>query len=439
MTKLLFITKGNKKGLCKREVVNTFENSEDMNEIRSSVENARERLFTTWASVEMKDKDGEIIPIDEIIAQQDTLLKRNGPITDEHSNKVVGETLAYKVLEHPKTKTKGVMHLNKIFDDHELDDKIWEEIKSGERTGSSVGGYNMSQSFGHDKDSGEMVKYLTDFRQFETASVHSPANPMALNEAYSVVAKSKQTEVLKPFDGYSNFNDCVKQNQEKDNPEGYCEEIMERVEKMENIKKKSLGELFPEMDDVFLEKFIQTLSWAQKGESVINTEKKEELVKKDEEVQKMDEELKKSLDAITESIKKNADAIEEMNKTKKAEEEEKPAEEEEEEVKEAKKEDAKADIAGEEGSEKPESPEPEAPNDEDAYKSEILTLKKSQDDLLKKFEEVKKATTPRAGSGISPTDVKKSADFAMDMSKGNRKYKYSEVMKFAADMGLGGY
>ena len=36
--------------------------------------------------------------------------------------------------------------------------------------------------------------------------------------------------IMKPFAGYKNFDDCVRKNSEKANPEGYCAEIMRRVE-----------------------------------------------------------------------------------------------------------------------------------------------------------------------------------------------------------------
>lgn len=33
-----------------------------------------------------------------------------------------------------------------------------------------------------------------------------------------------------PFAGYKDFADCVKRNQDKDNPEAYCAAIMRKVE-----------------------------------------------------------------------------------------------------------------------------------------------------------------------------------------------------------------
>jgi hypothetical protein len=175
-------------GIPLDDVVRVFEKSNNLDEIRSVVKQANDRLYVSWASVDAVDKASERIPIEELASQQDVLLKRHGPITDEHTNRVVGETLAYKILQHPETQKLGILHLNKIHDDSSFDSKVWKEIQEGKRTGSSVGGFNESWSF----EMGEEgpVKVLKDFHQYETASVENPANPWALNEAVSVVAKS---------------------------------------------------------------------------------------------------------------------------------------------------------------------------------------------------------------------------------------------------------
>lgn len=206
MNKIIYV--GKKEGyLSTPEMVTIFENSEDMGEIKSAVNRTEDRIYLSWASVEARDLAGELIPIEDVISQQQTLIERNGPITDEHSNRVVGQTIAYKVMEHPKSGTMGVLHLNRIFDHNEIDDTVWSEIVSGERKGSSVGGYNTDMSFKREED-GENTKVLEDFHQFETASVREPCNPLALNEAFSVVAKSavskaeyqgRKVELNKPF------------------------------------------------------------------------------------------------------------------------------------------------------------------------------------------------------------------------------------------------
>jgi len=205
---ILFVSKQDTQGSLKTsEVIKIFENSTDLEEIKEAVRKAEERMVVTWASVEIKDNAGELIPMADLIKQQKILLERNGPITDTHTNKVHGQTLAFKVMENQHSKSLGVLHLDKMFAHNMRDDKVWGEIKSGERTGSSVGGFNTSVSFGKDKVTGENVKVLEGFNHMETATVRNPCNPLSLNEAFSVVAKSKayKEDVEKP----KLVDDCV--------------------------------------------------------------------------------------------------------------------------------------------------------------------------------------------------------------------------------------
>ena len=191
MAEILYASKHVKKGqgVPLDDVVRVFESSNNIEEINVVVKQAAERVYVSWASVDVKDKASERIPIEELAKTQDALLRRHGPITDEHTNRVVGETLAYKIMQHPQSGALGVLHLNKIHADSKFDDQIWSEIQNGLRKGSSVGGYNEESELSIGPD-GSQVKVLRKFNQYETATVFNPCNPLALNEAVSVVAKS---------------------------------------------------------------------------------------------------------------------------------------------------------------------------------------------------------------------------------------------------------
>lgn len=185
---LLFVKKGSRgAGIPTEEVMRIFETETDLEKIKAAVEQASERLYVSWASVDVVDNAHERIRIEEVASNQDVLLERGGPITDEHTNRVIGQTLGYKIMQHP-TEKLGILHLNKIFGHNSLDDQVWDEIASGKRKGSSVGGFNENQTF-EMMDDGP-VRVLEGFRHMETASVFEPCNPLALNEAVSVVAKS---------------------------------------------------------------------------------------------------------------------------------------------------------------------------------------------------------------------------------------------------------
>lgn len=193
MNPVLFITKG-EGGISTSEVLQIFKNAKSIDEIKEAVEKASERLYVTWASVEVVDKAKELIPIADIAKQQEQFLERGGPVMDEHSNRLVGKTLAYRMMRHPVAKKNGVLHLNKIFSmSNKVDDQVWEEIKSGKRKGSSVGGYRLYEEKKYDEESGN-ASVLRGFSHMETSAVSDPCNPYAMNEAVSAVAKSSGAE-----------------------------------------------------------------------------------------------------------------------------------------------------------------------------------------------------------------------------------------------------
>lgn len=459
MKQIFFTSKNKKEGIDTDDVIKLFENSDDLDEIKRTVENAEDRLLVSWASVEMKDHAGELIPIEDIIKQQDTLLERNGPMTDEHTNRVIGETLAYKVMEHPETKSVGVLHLDKTFSHNEFDDKIWGEIQSGERKGLSVGGFNTAESKGVDDVTGEEATVLEGFKQFETASVKDPCNPMALTEAYSVVAKSKRNVVkpaeldrcvqslmedpdFKPEDSdqtkeQAAFAVCNAQIGKKAEVEKFWNGINQKKESninklnnkndiqegdtMKEATKKTISEMEKKLK--ILQKEIKKL---KQDENLEEEKEEEEEAKKQDDEEKPEEEKKKTKEEDEPEEKKKQDDDEEEEKKKK-----KQDEDEEEKVK---KEEAKGDIEGEEPAlDQPESPEPDDVNDTDVYKEMEKKLEKKFEKL--KNQMVTKVNTPRPGG--DPAFVKKAeeiSNLAMDLAQGKKKMTWSMVHKKVEDM-----
>jgi len=454
MKQILFINKKkNPRGFSTDKVIDYFEDTEDLEKIKKVVENAQDRLFVSWATVSVKDKAGELIPMEDIVKEEEILLERGGPISDEHSNRIHGKTLAYKVLEHPETKSMGVLHLNKIFDHNDLDDKIWDEIKSGEREGSSVAGYNTETKIGTDEVTGERAKILEGFHHLETASVRDPCNPMATNEAYSVVAKSarfvKKPEALdrcvqhlmddpdfKPRDPSQTkeqaaYAVCQAQLQKKKEVEKFWNDVKIETNLNKKFLKKNKGDTMKIKKAISqIEKILKTLKQEEEEEEETEEKKK----KKQEDEEEVEEQLEEG--EIEEKKKKKQEEEEETEeKKKKQEEEEEPEEKkkkkQEEEEEEVEKEEARSDIEGEEpAADQPENPEPEESNDEDAF------IQRAEKKLEKKFENlknqlVKKISTPRPGGIVNKAD--KWGKMAMDIATGKKKFTFMEVNKMNRD------
>ncbi len=468
MNRILFIKKKKGEGISTDKVEEVFLNSDNIEEIKTAVEGAEERLLVTWASVEMKDNEGELIPIDDIIKEQETLLERHGPISDTHTNRIHGETFAYKLLEHPKTHTMGLLHLDKFFNHNELDDKVWGEIVSGERKGSSVGGFNTGESKGKDEVTGEDVKVLEGFHHMETASVDEPCNPMALNEAFSTVAKSNKSNVTKP--GESKLDRCVADLM--DDPEfkpqagrtkeqsafAICQTSINKELAEKSLKQDPDGghihtEEDPEGEHTHPELEEEIEEKAKKGETHINKKdiKKDILNKKGDTMPKTkktkqdvpdEEELEEEKQEEEEEEKQEEE--EEKKKTKKQDDEEEPEEEEkkkqdddeeeekqdEEEPEEKKKEEAASDIEGETDAANEEGPKVEDPNEQTAFKAMEKKMDTLSNKLLKKIDKaVSSITTPRPGAIGNVAKNSVYENLPLMVAKGKKKISFPEATR----------
>jgi hypothetical protein len=149
--------------------------------------NSDERLFTAWLSVEIKDNQGQIIPMGEFKKSMPMWMARGAPITIMHSNMVVGKCLNYQFATNPATGAEGILVTGLIFKGNTLDDQAWEKVQSKQFAGVSVGG---TASLKKSKDG-----ILRGFELFEMALADKPANPAAVIETVSQVAKADTTPV----------------------------------------------------------------------------------------------------------------------------------------------------------------------------------------------------------------------------------------------------
>ena len=100
------------------------------------------RFFEGYLTVEMKDKQGEITMVDELYKVLPIWMDRGAPITDTHSNRVIGKGINFakasvesEGVTYPAIKITGKIHKN-----YELDTDIWDKIRTGEYRGLSFGG-----------------------------------------------------------------------------------------------------------------------------------------------------------------------------------------------------------------------------------------------------------------------------------------------------------
>ena len=151
-----------------------------------------QRFFEGFLTVEMKDRQGEITVVDELYKCLPIWMDRGAPITDTHSNRVVGKginfmktTFESEGVTYPAIKITGKIHKN-----YELDESIWEKIKSGEYKGLSFGGATKTNRSPKVMKDGSIAYELKDLEHYEVAVCKDPAVPLALITDYNPIAKA---------------------------------------------------------------------------------------------------------------------------------------------------------------------------------------------------------------------------------------------------------
>lgn len=151
------------------------------------------RLFEGVLTVEMKDKQGEITVRDELLKVLPIWIARGGPITDTHSNRVVGQGINFQattVTDSDGQNYPAITIQGEIFKDYELDDEIWKSITNGTYKGLSFGGATKSDRTPIMQKDGSVAYSLKDLEQYEVAVCEEPAVPLALITAHNQIAKA---------------------------------------------------------------------------------------------------------------------------------------------------------------------------------------------------------------------------------------------------------
>lgn len=163
-----------------------------------------DRFFEGYLTVEVKDKQGELTIVDELIKVLPIWMDRGAPITDTHSNRVIGKGINYQKTiykavdgsDYPAIKIIG-----KIHDDYELDNEIWNRIKSGEYKGLSFGGATKSARTPFRMKDGSIAYSLKDLEHYEVAVCKDPAVPLALITDFNPLAKAMSDNITEHSEG----------------------------------------------------------------------------------------------------------------------------------------------------------------------------------------------------------------------------------------------
>ena len=162
------------------------------------------RFFEGYLTVQVKDKQGEITVVDELIKVLPIWMDRGAPISDTHSNRIIGKGISYAQTvykndsgeEYPAIKITGKIHKN-----YELDNEIWSKIKKGEYKGLSFGGATKSNRTPKVMKDGSVAYELKNLEHYEVAVCKDPAVPLALITDFNPLAKAMTDNIEEREDG----------------------------------------------------------------------------------------------------------------------------------------------------------------------------------------------------------------------------------------------
>jgi hypothetical protein len=141
-------------------------------------------LFKSYASTEIVDEDGHIVPVDELQKTIDKWHARGASISDgDHSDKIIGKGTGNKYGEdwgigtHPVAKVPALWIKGQVFHNQAYDDEVWSQTKKGERTGLSWSG--RFHSYKNVSIKGTPAKELHDLETYAFALCGDPKNQYA--------------------------------------------------------------------------------------------------------------------------------------------------------------------------------------------------------------------------------------------------------------------
>lgn len=336
--------------------------------------NEEQRIFRCWGSVEVRDLEGDLIPMSEFKKIMPVIIKRGGVIMDSHSNRQIGKILNYEFKEKEGV-GNGVLLTCEIFKDYELDNERWDGIKKNQFQGLSFGGRNKTIEVKFEQ--GEMTKVLKELEGYEFSLVERTGNQEAEMESINYFAKAKPEEldkITKDIEIAKNILKsveekitCSKPNTKKDVDKVQSEKYIKNVDSRNSMETKKEAEETPQETETSEQAPVESSESTESEPTVEKEDKEEEKKPKDEEVEKSD-----SIEKRLSSLESGLSEIKELLKTKK--EEEKPKEEDEEVEK---------------------SDEEKTNEETEEVEKESNIVEKVKNEVLKSLNVEKAASTPR--------------------------------------------
>ncbi len=153
------------------------------------------RLIQGYASVEVMDRQGDLVPIDAMKEAMIKYMERGGLLLYGHQNKPIGKVLGWEIEEEPRYGVPAVKIIGQINKGYKLEDEVWKLIKERQITGFSIGGTAIQVDTEKTAE-GVDARVLKKIELSEISLVVEPANQGAVITAVSMAKSSDPYESL---------------------------------------------------------------------------------------------------------------------------------------------------------------------------------------------------------------------------------------------------
>ena len=179
---------------------------------KSMVDAPSSLAVESWASTEIRDADGELVPIETIENNMEQFIRNGGTVHDSHTNVVIGNIWGWEKRHNDVYDEDGIVVYFNINHDGEVAERARDDILSGRKNSMSIGAEAPRGGYKCDDRGCYVERDVTDL--YEISICETPANQSAvfINVGKDIAKSSYEGEIMrlhvKDIDVHQDYTTC---------------------------------------------------------------------------------------------------------------------------------------------------------------------------------------------------------------------------------------
>ena len=179
---------------------------------KSMVDAPSSLAVESWASTEIRDADGELVPIETIENNMEQFIRNGGTVHDSHTNVVIGNIWGWEKRHNDVYGEDGIVVYFNINHDGEVAERARDDILSGRKNSMSIGAEAPRGGYKCDDRGCYVERDVTDL--YEISICETPANQSAvfINVGKDIAKSTYEGEIMrlhvKDIDVHQDYTTC---------------------------------------------------------------------------------------------------------------------------------------------------------------------------------------------------------------------------------------